>query len=129
MTSKATAPKEAPEERSPFDQIEVETKAGTFAFREMDGEQYDKCVELSTDPETKRVDMIQLLRWLTVKSAAGDNALTADRLNKLPYKARNRVLAEVNDLYFPDETRDLADRLRSMGYTVTAPDEDDSPNS
>jgi hypothetical protein len=127
----ATAAKEAPdlEPQSIFDTITVSTRAGDFMFREIDGEAYDKCVDLSTDAETKRVDMIQLLRWLTAKSAVGDNALDPGKLQKLPYKAREKVLSEVNQLYFPDVTEEIVDRLRALGYTVEAPEGPEDPNS
>lgn len=119
------------EPQSIFDTIAIETKAGTFEFREIDGETYDKCVELSTkgEPDAERVDMVMLLRWLAAKSAVGANALTLEGLNKLSYKIRNRVLSEVNSLYFPDDMSDMANQLARAGWTVTPPKKDDSPNS
>jgi hypothetical protein len=127
----ATAAKEAPdlEPQSIFDTITVSTRAGDYSFREIDGETYDKCVELSTNDETKRVDMVQLLRWLTAKSAVGDNALDPAGLQKLPYKARERILSAVNELYFPDVTEEIVERLRNLGYTVESPEGAEAPNS
>lgn len=117
------------EPRSIFDTIDVTTKAGVFKFREMDGDKYDEVVELARDAETKRVDMVQLLRWLAVESSADGRVKDAGHLNKLPYSVRNKILAQVNDFYFPDETGDLVERLQSLGYTVESPEGTDSPNS
>lgn len=117
---------EAP--RSIFEEISVRTKAGDFKFRELDGDAYDDAVELARDSESKRVDMVQLLRWLAIESSV-DGKADAKKLNKLPYRVRNKILAEVNELYFPDETSELVDRLESLGYTVTSPEGTDSPNS
>lgn len=112
-----------------FDTITVSTKAGDFKFRELDGDAYDEVVKLATDEESGRVDMIQLLRWLTTESSADGKVGDPKKLNKLPYKVRNQVLAEVNELYFPDDTEELARRLRSLGWTVEAPEGSDNPNS
>jgi hypothetical protein len=132
--ARPTAVPEPAEPESPFDKITVETKAGTFEFREVDGETYDKCVEMAT--KTKEVageereitDMVMLLRVLADKSSVTDG-LTIEKINKLPFSARQKVLVEVNKLYFPDDSESLARELRLRGWTVTAPKKDESPNA
>ncbi len=124
----------AEEPKSIFDTIKVETKAGTFEFREIDGETYDKCVEMSTKQKTINgedrdvTDMVMLLRWLAGKSSTDKN-FGIEEINKLPFSARQKVLTEVNRLYFPDELEDLARQLRFAGWTVTPPKKDDSGNA
>jgi hypothetical protein len=128
MAGRSTAAAEAPEDeaKSVFDLITVETKAGTFEFKEIDGETYDKCVELSTKTKTiggeerETTDMVLLLRWLAAKSAA-TKGFDMEKLNKLPFSARQQVLTAVNGLYFPDSVEDLVLQLRMRGYTVTPP--------
>lgn len=137
MARGATAPAEdkveaaEPEETSVFDIITVETKAaGSLRFREVDGGTYDKCVELSTtthEDGRETTNMVQLLRWLTEKSSMDKN-FDMDALQALPFKQREKVLSEVNLLYFPDNAEELARQLRMRGYTVTAPPKEDSGN-
>ena len=135
MAAGATAKKPVDEEpQSIFDRIKVETKAGVFEFEEIDGETYDKCVALATQKkdiggeEREVTDMVMLLRWLAEKSSRTEG-FDLVKLNKLPFHARQKVLTEVNRLYFPDELEDLARQLRFAGWTVTPPKKDDSGNA
>ena len=126
VVEEATA--EAP--ASIYDEITVETKAGTFRFREVDGATYDKSVELATtkhEDGRETTNMVQLLRWLTEKSSVDKN-FDMDALQALPFKQREKVLGEVNLLYFPDNAEELARQLRMRGYKVEAPPKDDSGN-
>lgn len=122
----------AAEPTSVYDVIEVETKAaGTLRFREVDGATYDKCVELSTtkhEDGRETTNMVQLLRWLTEKSSMDKN-FDMDALQALPFKQREKVLSEVNLLYFPDNAEEYVRQLRMRGYTVTEPPKDDSGNA
>lgn len=120
-----------PAEASPFDEITVETRSGTFRFRELNGEDYDKCVKLSTDEKSDLIDSVMLLRWMAIKSSI-EPELSAEKLGKLPMKVRSEVLSRVNELHFPDgpDLERAADELRRAGWTVSAPiEEADSPNS
>jgi hypothetical protein len=83
-----------------FNEVTVHTRVGEFAFREIDGATYDECVALSTD-ETGQTDMVELLRWLTVRSSADGKLADPAQLHRLPYSVRNQILIEVNELYFP----------------------------
>jgi hypothetical protein len=133
MASGAAAkavPQIEPEESGIYESIAVETKAGTFRFREVDGTTYDKCVELATkenDDKQQVTDMVALLRWLTSKSSLDE--MDIEKLNSLPFSAREKVLTEVNRMYFPEGSEDLARLLRARGWTVTAPPKDDSGNA
>lgn len=128
----ATAEDTTDSAQSIWDETTVETKAGTYTFREVDGATYDKCVKLSTKTEEGRetTDMVMLLRWLTEKSSVDKN-FDMEALNALPFSAREKVLTEVNLLYFPDSAEELARQLRMRGWKVTPPKaekDDDSGN-
>lgn len=135
-TAKASGEEPQPEEpQSIWEEVTVETKAGPFTFREVDGETYDKCVELSSKMKTiggeerEVTDMVMLLRWLAEKSAT-EKGVDIERINKLPFHARQKVLTAVNELYFPDSVDELVRQLRMRGYTVTPPAaETDSGNA
>jgi len=119
------------EQRSPFDETHVETKAGTFNFRELDGESYDECVEAATtkhEDGRETTNMITLLRILADRSCI-DKGVGIDQINKLPMKIRNKVLSAVNTMYFPDELEEFARQLRLAGWTVTAPPKDETGNA
>lgn len=117
-----------------FEHITVETKAGTYEFEELDGEAYDRCVDLATKVKTingeerEVTDMVMLLRWLATKSSRTEG-FGIEQINKLPFSARQKVLTSINRLYFPDELEDLARQLRFAGWTVTPPKVDDSGNA
>lgn len=122
-----------------FPTTTVETRGRTFKFRELTAEEYDSAVETSShpvsdhpvtgEPRPPRLDTIQLLRWMIIKSSVEPKLSPAD-VAKLPLGMVGAIGKAVNDLHFGSEDlTPMIQQLELAGYKVIAPDEtaDEAP--
>jgi hypothetical protein len=78
-----------------------------YVLRELPADEYEKCLKLAQDPQTKELDNSAMLRFMLDKGALVEPKLTTTELWKKPYPVIRKLNDIVDLLHFtPLETEE-----------------------
>lgn len=87
-----------------FEERQVEIRGQKFTIKELSAEEYDTALKAATKPDGD-IDMVLLLRMMVLRSLQ-EPKMSAEEVNRLPYKVSRRLATAVNELHFGDDEGD-----------------------